>query len=174
MEPWLQARTPNQLLWLIAAANALAVIGFVLVAPMPWHSGIAQQTPHQHPLLDFCTVVIGIVASLFVEQELTNGFAANRWPDDTMARVRKLVVHPVFTIVPLLFLIVGVVSTLISPPHNMEWLWMAFWPTMSMVRLRALALPEKPSRPNRLFTPGEAPKPLHPDHWGNPPGTFAR
>lgn len=162
-----------QLLWLIAAINALVPIGFGILA-IPWHIGSVRQTPHSLLWSGFSMIVIGVIASLFAEQELKNGIAANRWPDDAIEYLKELLAHPAFTALMLAAFVASIVCLVHSFTRISDWYWAFFWPCLSISRVRMMARPERPNQSDRMFTPGEPPKPLHSDHWGNPPTTFAR
>ncbi len=173
MRPWLQTRTPAQLLWLAIALNILVSAGFLGLGLLHRHNG-PQLTFNLLLGSTFAIIVIGTLASLFIEQEMKNGIAAERWPDYTIERLRKFLAHPAFTVLRLVLFVAAILCIVVTFPRNSIWFWAIFWPELSISRIRGLAHPERPGTSNRLFSPDEPPKPLHSDHWGDPPGTFAR
>lgn len=166
MKPWLQARTPAQILWLTAAVNALVVIGL----------GVMAVARHHHSLILFAAglATIGILAGLLIERKVKNGIAAGRWPDSTMERMRDFFAHPAFPLLYWALFAAAIMASYLSSPLNPAWLMMVVWPSISLGRINTLLRQKTQPASSRLLTLDEPPKPLHSDHWGNPPSTFAR
>jgi hypothetical protein len=161
MKPLLQSRTPTQLLWLIAAANALVIIGFGV---------LRYRSPHLLLWCSFAAVVFGLVSSLVVEQALRNGISSDRWPEKLLEAPRKFMTSGS----PILcgFLILGSLANVVfSPAHQIGGTWMFFAPLLTLTRV-ATCLRPKPAS-DRLFQPREQSKSLQSENWGSPPRPFS-
>ncbi len=163
MSSLLQRRTPAQLLWIVAASNALIAIGFgTLLLPGMRHRGL-------HPALwyPFAAVVLGLIAALIAEQALQNGIDSGRWPDSLLAVPRKLVTHPMSTVL-VGFLSIGAIAYVASRDFGGPWVFL--WPLTSLIRVKRYFHPKPKS--DTLLLSLERPKPLQSESWGAPPRPF--
>jgi TRAP-type C4-dicarboxylate transport system permease small subunit len=160
MKPLLQSRTPTQLLWLVAAANALVVIGFGV---------LRYRSLHLLLWCSFAAVVFGLVSSLVVEQTLRNGISSDRWPEKLLEAPGKFIASGF----PILcgLLILGSLANVVFSPHQVGGTWMFFAPLLTLTRV-ATCLRPKPAS-DRLFQPRVQSKPLQSENWGSPPRPFS-
>ncbi|MGH9596813.1 MAG: hypothetical protein ACRD3K_08465 [Edaphobacter sp.] len=165
MKPLLQSRTPMQLLWIIAAFNALVMIFFGI----PWHRG------GQHLLLwcSLAAAILGIIGALITEQSLENGISAERWSDSLLNTTRKLTRYPVWFVLIGSLLICALAFMVTLSLHESGRAWMYIWPamTLTLIRLQSALHPKTIS--NGLLQPIERAKPLQSESWGTPPRPFS-
>jgi hypothetical protein len=78
MKPLQEGRTPTQLLWTIAASNALVSIGFGILFVQSWQH---HRVPFSQNLPWLAALVVGLIATLLSEAALKEGVASDQWPE---------------------------------------------------------------------------------------------
>jgi hypothetical protein len=163
----LERRTPAQLLWIIAASNALVIIGFGLLSLLSWrHKDLSLSL--------WCwlaAIVLGLIGSLLTEQALRDGISSERWADKLLEAPRNLTASSPFSIICGLLFLSYLACFIFSAAHNLAGAMMLFWPLMSLTRVGTYLRRKPPS--DRLLQPIERPKPLQSENWGAPPRPFS-
>src|SRR5882757_1398552 len=95
MKPLLERRTPTQLLWIIAASNALVSIGFGMPFVQSWQH---HRVPFSQNLPWFAALLVGFIATLLSEAALKKGVASAQWPEALLVTPRKLLEHPAISV----------------------------------------------------------------------------
>src|SRR5882757_7515396 len=168
MKPLLERRTPTQLLWIIAASNALVSIGFGMPFVQSWQH---HRVPFSQNFPWFAALLVGFIATLLSEAALKEGVASDQWPEALLVTPRKLLEHP--ALCPGWSLIVASLGIMaFSRGHHIGGAWAFLAPSMSLNRVRvSLRPPDKgPTNPRLLPYPA---KPLLSEHWGVPPQPFS-
>jgi hypothetical protein len=169
MKPLQEGRTPTQLLWTIAASNALVSIGFGMPFVQSWqHHRVAfsQNLPW------LAALVVGFIATLLSEAALKEGVASEQWPEALLVTPRKLLEHPAISVLGWSLIVASFAAIAFSRGHNIGGAWAFLAPSMSLNRVRASLRPpgKGPTRPRLLPNPA---KPLLSEHWGSPPKPFS-
>ena len=164
----LERRTPAQLLWIIAASNALVSISFVELA---WdRSKGPYPTGWFWLAAPLAALALGFVTCLIAEQALQNGINSERWPDSLLNAPRKFTAHPAFSVLSGLLFIGALAYVVFLGVRHSGGVWMILWPLMCLTRVRGYLRPKPKS--DRLLQPRERSKPLQSEHWGTPPSPF--
>lgn len=171
MKSWLEDRTPAQLLWIIAALDSLATIGFGVLIVRSWHHSKALDLLLWCPLAAY---VFGVTASLFAEQALKNGIQSERWSDNLIDGPRKLVSHPAYSIFGASFFVAYLASAIVSPAGHVIWSMIFFWPLMSLIRVHGYLRPRPASANGSLLGTNEQAKPLQSAQCGASPQSFPK
>jgi hypothetical protein len=158
----LQSRTPAQLLWIIAASNALVVIGFGVLSLPSWR----QRGLSLSFWLLVAAIILGLIGSLPTERTLRDGINSERWADRFLEAPRSLTGATAFSILCGLLFLIYLAYVIFSAAHNVGGSLMLFWPLMSLLRVGAYLRPKPPS--DRLFQWVEQPKSLQSENWGHP------
>src|SRR5438270_6215985 len=169
MKPLLEGRTPTQLLWIIAAPNALVSIGFATPFVQSWQHHRVTFSQH-FPW--FAALLVGFIATLFSEVALKEGVASERWPDTLLVNPRKLLEHPAVSVLGWSLIVASLAAIAFSPGHNIGGAWAFLAPSTSLNRVRVSLRPpsDVPTNPRLLPHPA---KPLLSEHWGSPPRPFS-
>ena len=160
-----ERRTPAQLLWIIAASNALIITGFATLSlPAMRHGG-------QHPWYSFAITVLGLIGSLIAERALRGGINSDQWPESLLAVPRKLAAHPVSAILAGFLFIGAIAYVVFTSARHIGGAWIFLFPQMSLIRVQSYLRPEPKS--DSLLQPSERPKPLQSENWGAQPRPFS-
>jgi hypothetical protein len=166
MKPLLEGRTPAQLLWIIAASNALVSIGFAIPYVQSWQR---HRMPFSQNLPWFAVTLVGLSATLLSEAALKEGVASEQWPEALLVTPRKLFEHPAISVLGW-SLIVASFAAIAFSRHGVAWAFLA--PSMSLNRVRVSLRPPGKVATNPRLLPYPA-KPLLSEHWGAPPQPFS-
>jgi hypothetical protein len=169
MKPLLEGRTPTQLLWIIAASNALFSIGFGMPFVQSWQH---HRVPFSQNLPWFAALLVGFIATLLSEGALKEGVASEQWPEALLVTPRKLLKHPAISVLGWSLIVASLAAIAFSRGHNIGGAWAFLAPSMSLKRVRVSLRPpgKGPTDPRLLPYPA---KPLLSEHWGAPPQTFS-
>jgi hypothetical protein len=169
MKPLLEGRTPTQLLWIIAASNALVSIGFGIPFVQSWQH---HRMPFSQNFPWFAALLVGFIATLLSEAALKEGVASDQWPEALLGTPRKLLEHPAISVLGWSLIVASLAAIAFSRGHNIGGAWAFLAPSMSLKRVRVSLRPpgKGPTDPRLLPYPA---KPLLSEHWGAPPQTFS-
>jgi hypothetical protein len=171
MRTLLQNRTPVQLLWIIAASNVLVAMSLGILGLRSSHLRVSQ-LPHSLIWASLSTFLFGLLWGAVTEQTLRDGITAERWPDSLLGGPRKLIAHPAFTVLNVLFFIAGCGYTAFSHAHNFGGTWAFLYPAMSLTRVINYLRNKPPSSSNDSLGQLNSLKPLQSEHWGDPSRPF--
>jgi hypothetical protein len=167
MKPLVVGRTPTQLLWIIAASNALVSIGFGIPSVQSWQH---HRVPFSQNLPWFAALMVGFIATLFSEVALKEGVASEQWPETLLITPRKLLEHPAISVLGWSLLVASFAAIAFPRGHNIGGSWVFLAPAMSLNRVRVSLRPKVTTNPRLLPNPA---KPLQSEHWGSPPQPFS-
>ena len=170
MRPLLKHRTPAQLLWAIVAANGLVSLSFGALSMVSRYYPHRQNRPLSVVLCSFGIFALGLIGTLIAESNLKNGIGSKRWPDSLLAAPRKVVAHPVFSMLPWMLIIASFVYIIVSR-SGLAGSWMFLYPAMSLSRVIRTLHPRDINVDYRRRM--DPPKPLQSEHWGTPPRPFS-
>jgi hypothetical protein len=168
MKPLLEGRTPTQLLWIIAASNALVSIGFGMLFVQSWQH---HRVPFSQNFPWFAPLLTGLIATLLSEAALKEGVASEQWPEALLVTPRKLFEHPAISILGWSLIVASFAAIAFDRGHNIGGAWAFLAPSMSLNRVRVSLRP-----PSKVATNPGLPypaKPLQSGHWGTPPRPFS-
>jgi len=169
MKPLLEGRTPTQLLWIIAASNALVSIGFSMPFVQSWQH---HRVPFSQNFPWFAALLVGFIATLLSEVALKEGVASDQWPEALLVTPRKLLEHPAISVLGWSLIVASFAAIAFSRGHHIGGAWAFLAPSMSFNRVRVSLRPpgEGPTNPRLLPYPA---KPLLSEHWEAPPQPFS-
>jgi hypothetical protein len=163
MKPLLEDGTPTQLLWIIAASNALVSIGFGIPFVQSWQH---HRVPFSQNLPWLAALLVGLIATLLSEAALKEGVATEQWPEALLVTPRKLLEHPAISVLGWSMFVASCAAIAFSRVQNIGGAWAFLAPAVSLNRVRVSLRP-----------PGKVPtypaKPLLSEHWGAPPQLFS-
>ena len=169
MKPLLEGRTPTQLLWIIAASNALISLGFGMPFFVPsWQH---HRLSFSQAICWFAAVVVGFISDMLSEAALKEGVASERWPEALLAAPRKLLEHPAISVLGWSLIVASFAVLAFARVHNYSSEWVFLAPALSLTRIRTLMRP-----PSNIATHTGLRHPLKPlqsEHWGTPPQSFS-
>jgi hypothetical protein len=168
MKPLLEGRTPSQLLWIIAASNALVSIGFGMPFVQSWQH---HRVPFSQNFPWFAALLVGFIATLLSEAALKEGVTSEQWPEALLVTPRKLFEHPAISVLGW-SLIVASFAAIAFSRHATGGAWAFLAPSMSLNRVRVSLRPPGKFETNPRLSPYPA-KPLLSEHWGSPPQPFS-
>jgi hypothetical protein len=168
MKPLLKGRTPTQLLWIIAASNALVSIGFGMHFVQSWQR---HRVPFSQNFPWFSVILFSLIATLLSAAALKKGVDTEQWPEALLVTPGKLLEH---SAIPVLgwSLIVASFAAIAFPRGHNGGAWAFLAPTMSLNRVRVSLRPPGQAPTNARLLPYPA-KPLLSEHWGSPPQPFS-
>jgi hypothetical protein len=169
MKSPLEGRTPTQLLWIIAASNALVSIGFAKPFVQSWQH---HRVPFSQNLPWFAALVIGLIATLLSEIALKEGVSSEQWPEALLVTPRKLLEHPAISILGWSLIVASFAAIAFPRGHNIGGSWVFLAPAMSLNRVRVSLRPPGKAATNPRLLPYPA-KPLMSEHWGAAPQPFS-
>ena len=169
MKPLLEGRTPTQLLWIIAASNALVSIGFGMPLVESWQH---HRVPFSQNLPWFAALLVGFIATLLAEAALKEGVASDHWPEALLVAPRKLLEHPAISVLGWSLIVASFAAVVFPRGHNIAGSWVFLAPSMSLNRVRVSLRPPGKVATNPRLLPNPA-KPLLSEHWGSPPQPFS-
>jgi hypothetical protein len=170
MRPLLEDRTPVQLLWVIAASNALTSLGFAIPFVQSWQTPPHHRTPFLQEIPWFFAILAGLIATFLSEQSLREGIASEQWSEALLAAPRRLLEHPAFSFLGWSLIVASFAAIAFTRGSGIAGVWMFIAPSLSLSRVRSLLRPRNHANADsQLRTPA---KPLQSEHWGTPPGPF--
>jgi hypothetical protein len=169
MRPLLENRTPKQLLWIIAASNALTSLGFAMIGLLPPpHHHVAFLRNHSSSIwMCFPAILIGLIATLFAEQSLKDGVASEQWPEALLVAPRKLFEHSAISTLGWSLIVASFLMIVFTRSSNVAGAWVFLAPALSLQRISSSLRPR--SNPPSDTHPLYPLKPLQSEHWGTPP-----
>ncbi len=169
MKPLLEGRTATQLLWMIAAANALISIGFGIAFVQSWQP---HRVPFSQNLPWFAALLVGFIATLLSEAALKEGVASERWPETILDTPRKLLEHPAISVLRWSLIVASFATIDFPRGHPIGGSWVFLAASMSLNRVRVSLRPPSKVATNPRLLPYPA-KPLLSERWGAPPQPFS-
>jgi len=160
--------------WALAGAFLAASACLVAFLPIPQFSTSGHGLwpilwTNRLRLIAFLTpFALGLPLSLLAERQFIRCFQNNIWSDAELEPVKALVANPVWTWTSLALIVPWLVSVIFSR-HTIggAFICIALLPTQTAQRIRQVITP-RIEPPGRLFDWHNF-KPLHSDHWGQPP-----
>jgi hypothetical protein len=169
MSSLLERRTPAQLLWIIAVANALIVSGIAAILVMSWQLPEGLRLPWTAKLPWLALLILGFIAGILAEVALQRGAAHEQWPEALLATPRKLLEHPAVSVVGWSLIAASFAAIAFSHGHHVSGAWFFLIPQLSIARVR-LSLRERPKTDDfSLIYPA---KPLQSENLGTSPRPF--
>jgi len=155
-----------QMVLLSVLGAVVASGGFILLA-------FDRQIVHRDSLafipsliLSLLLVVAGFGISLMAESSLTNGIAAERWPEDKIAALRRLVQSSFWKGLSIFCVIAYVGSFIALTRPYRPLVWVGFIFSMMIFRLRAAVIPFPSPGPPKVIDWSNNATPLRSEHWG--------
>jgi hypothetical protein len=169
MKPLLEGRSPAQLLWSIAASNALVSIGFGMPFVQSWQH---HRVPFSQNLPWFAALLVGFIATLLSEAALKEGVASDQWPEAVLVAPRRLLERPAVPFLGWSLIVASFAAIAFAHGNHIGGAWAFLAPSMSLNRVRASLRPPGNDATNPRLLPNPA-KPLLSEHWGSPPQPFS-
>jgi hypothetical protein len=169
MKPLLEGRTPTQLLWIIAASNALVSIGFGTPYVRSW---LGHRVPPSQNLPWIVALAIGFIGTLLSEAALKEGVSSEQWPQALLVTPRKLLEHPAFSALGWSLIVASFAAIAFSRGQHIGLAWAFLAPSMSLSRVRVSLRPPANVATNRGLLSNPS-KPLLSEHWGSPHRPFS-
>ena len=151
-----------QMALLSVLGAVVASSGFVL--PIFFPRASAAFVPSL--VLSFVLVIVGFGISMLSESSITNGIAAERWPEEKVAALRRLVQSSLWKALSIFCVVVYVAAIIAfasSPYRPLTWIGFIF--SMMFFRLRAAVIPF-PSAVLPRVADWNSGSPLQSEHWG--------
>jgi hypothetical protein len=169
MKPLQEGRTPTQLLWIIAASNALVSIGFAIPYLQSWQR---HRVPLSQNLPWFAVILVGLIATLLSEAALKEGVASKQWPEALLVTPRKLLEHSAIPVLGWSLIVASFAAIAFAHGNHIGGAWAFLAPSMGLNRVRVSLRPPGKVATNPRLLPYPA-KPLLSEHWGSPPKLFS-
>jgi hypothetical protein len=170
MSSLLERRTPAQLLWIIAVANALIVSGIAGILVMSWQLPEGLRLPWTAKLPWLALLSPGFIAGILAEVALQRGVAHKQWPEALLATPRKLLEHPAVSVLGWSLIVASFAAIVFSRGHHVSGAWSFLIPQLSIARVQFSLRSPANADDSSLIYPA---KPLQSENWGAPPRPFS-
>jgi len=117
-------------------------------------------------ILALLLVVAGLGISLMAESSLSNGIAAERWPEGKVAALRSLLKSSLWKGLSIFCAIAYVVAFIALTRPYRPLVWVGFIFSMTIFRLRAAVIPFPSPGPPKVIDWSNNATPLRSEHWG--------
>jgi hypothetical protein len=160
-----------QLVLISATSNALVALcfGAFFLASLRLPQDV--RIPFSQKLPWLILLLLGIVGDVVAGLALRKGIATERWPESLLIAPRKLVEHPVFSVLGWSLIVASFAVIVFSRGQHMAGAWFFLAPQMGLSRIRMSLRPQNKVPANSQL-PHPA-KPLQSEQWGAPPQPFS-
>jgi hypothetical protein len=167
----LRTRPPMQLLWITWISSVIVALSAAAMIALSWRLPAAQRLPTLIKCLWVAIILLCYIASTLAESALRKGVAANQWAEELLVRQRGMADGSLISALGWFSIVAAFVVIVLDHRWSVSAVPLLFAPQMSLSQVRLILRPQNTEADIRgTIYPA---KPLHSEHWGEPPHPFS-